>query len=604
MSSARGADQTPALTSREAFGELRSLLAAGPSAHGWDLICDLFDRLERGPEREQARRELVPYALIGLERWPERLRVAPPSWVRAVMDDAPTPAGLQLARVVVIDGETRRVEQLRRLADAPELEQAREVRLTSGAISGKALGALLERRGWLAGLEVSCHGKTESMLNTLLGRKGPSALERLALRGEALGAAALAQLPEAPLAQTLRALTLTTRHDAAEQLMRALCALPCAQRLESLDLSAAPLDDAALRIKLRSAPAASLRRLALRASWLAPESMAALGAWIGRCEGLEALVLAGGVWRGDATVSQIEALMPETLTRLAIELDEPEPGDPSGERWAQALPAGLRELTALCHHRDTTSAAVGAALGSRAAAGLTTLKLRGGALDADASEALPALTSLTLEQTQIEASAAAALAHRMGLPALRALHIRYAETSPDTLRALSEAPWWPRLEALTFNMAGYTSQLAPSPLAALPASLTALDLSDNALTAAHLDALLSSPAAANLRELRLDGCSLPAGSFIKLMEALPDMKALERLSLRRAFLVNREDLLALAGCSAAARLTRLTLGGVRRSAELHSALMSSPHLSLSAKDHMDDDEDSTMELWPLRGYDA
>lgn len=64
------------------FGDLRSLVHADPTPQSWIALCA---EVRRWPA-EQFHDEFKPYVLHALERWPDRLRVMPPDWIRHLIE--------------------------------------------------------------------------------------------------------------------------------------------------------------------------------------------------------------------------------------------------------------------------------------------------------------------------------------------------------------------------------------------------------------------------------------------------------------------------------------------------------------------------------------
>jgi hypothetical protein len=87
---------------RDTFGDLRSILQQPASEHAWNQLTHLLDRLNHSPERDRFTQETLPYVHGSLSTWPDELRVAPLSWLEAIMDgdDAQENPALALATTI------------------------------------------------------------------------------------------------------------------------------------------------------------------------------------------------------------------------------------------------------------------------------------------------------------------------------------------------------------------------------------------------------------------------------------------------------------------------------------------------------------------------
>lgn len=74
-------------TSRQRFGELRSLLQHAPSRTIWAQCCALAEQFE--PHLFE--QEILPYMLGRLRHWPDALRVVPRRWLVGMIEGEPLP---------------------------------------------------------------------------------------------------------------------------------------------------------------------------------------------------------------------------------------------------------------------------------------------------------------------------------------------------------------------------------------------------------------------------------------------------------------------------------------------------------------------------------
>jgi hypothetical protein len=573
---------------REVFGEIRSLLAAPPSAHAWELICDLFDRLEHSPERERVQQELIPYALASLARWPDHLRVAPQPWLDARMDGGVAPAGLQLARSLRFVGVSTRADRLSQLAQEQALSGIAAASFTEGTLSAKALGALLNGplRDQLRSLEIA-NSDQSALLGTLLGPKGPTALAHLSLLRHELTDLDISKLADAPFATTLRSLRLSANYRKANALSATL-SLPFIDQIESLELPEVYLNDGALEMINPEAAPCGMQRLELvSGGQLGASGGATLARWLARCERLVSLTLGSLLLNRESTPALLSAHLPAGIKRLDLDVslvaNEP-------QRWINALPAGLDAVVLRGGYSShDQSAHITAALRAPALAAATELTLTSGLLDAKVLRtlgvSLPRLRRIVLSNVGLSYAGIKTLASDMDLPALRALRLVSPSCGFSALAELRAARWWGQLESLSFVNSGVTgtAELTET-LRALPASLTELNLSHNALTAAQLRAMLESPAAASLRTLRLDACGLHAASRSVIFEALPNLKRLEVLELGGGGdSMTLDEAQRLTDTPGVERLSRLHLGSIKLPIKTQQHLLGSAALTLSAK---------------------
>jgi hypothetical protein len=573
---------------REVFGEIRSLLAAPPSKHIWDLICDLFDRLEHSPERERVQQELIPYALTSLTRWPDHLRVAPQPWLDARMDGGAAHAGLQLARSIDLVGVATRADRLKLLAQEPALGGITAARFTEGTLSAKALSALIDGplREQLRSLE-SANSDQSTHINALTGPKGPAALARLSLLRQEITDEDISKLARAPFASTLRELTLSSNHRNT-LVLSAILALPFIDNIEALELPEVYLSDAALaRIKPEAAPC-GMRRLSLvGGDQLGTSGGATLARWLARCERLESLTLGGLLLNMESTPALLGGRLPAGIKRLDLDVSlvarEP-------QRWINALPTGLDALVLRGGYDSHDQRAhITAALRAPALAEATELTLTSGLLDSKVLRtlgvSLPRLRRLVLSNVGLSGAGIKTLASDMDLPALRALRLVSPSCGFSALAELRAARWWGQLESLSFVNSGAAGKgELTEALRALPASLTELNLSHNMLTDEQLRAVLESPAAASLRTLRLEACGLHAASRSIIFEALPSLKRLEVLELGGGgdsmALDEAQRITATPGVE---RLSRLHVPTIKLPIKTQQHLLGSAALTLSAK---------------------
>lgn len=145
------------------FGDLRSIFAAKPSAQGWASLVALIDQAA-----VEQTRELVPYMLTHLERWPAPLLDAPLDWISRAIDGEPVPqlrliktfeASLlspheltELTAQGMLDGVTHlslrgcelTAEGLQRWLEAADQLRPHTLDLSELRLSDKALRALIE----------------------------------------------------------------------------------------------------------------------------------------------------------------------------------------------------------------------------------------------------------------------------------------------------------------------------------------------------------------------------------------------------------------------------------------------------------------------------
>lgn len=190
------------------FGDLRSIFAAKPSAQGWARIVALIDQAA-----VEQTRELIPYMLTHLERWPATLLEAPLDWISRAIDGEPVP---QLRLIKTFEASLLSPHELieltaRGLLDGVERLSLRGCELTAQDIQ-RWLDVAQELR--------------------------PQALDLSELR---LSDTALRALVEHPMADALKTLTIE-RHALSVRGVQYLANSPSLRGLEQLGLGHALLD--------------------------------------------------------------------------------------------------------------------------------------------------------------------------------------------------------------------------------------------------------------------------------------------------------------------------------------------------------------------------
>jgi hypothetical protein len=107
----------------DVFGELRSLLSQAPSEALWEQICALCDA-EVAHDAGRFEAEVLPYVSDGLLGWPDALRTAPQGWIDAISAAGAHPCGSLVRRIA------RQPAGDGRLLAAPCLAQVTELSLS------------------------------------------------------------------------------------------------------------------------------------------------------------------------------------------------------------------------------------------------------------------------------------------------------------------------------------------------------------------------------------------------------------------------------------------------------------------------------------------
>jgi uncharacterized protein (TIGR02996 family) len=197
------------------------------------------------------------------------------------------------------------------------------------------------------------------------------------------------------------------------------------------------------------------------------------------------------------------------------------------------------------------------------------------------SPLLGRLASLDLSYTRIGPAGLAGLAALAGSAhagALVDLDLSSNSIHARALRALVESPYLGRLRTLRLSACQLGRSGSLAPLRSWPAdrALEHLDLCNNDLTDAHLQALGGSPVLATLRTLELSGWKASAAGLRALTRGLPG-PGLRRLWLRDVP-VGDEGAGVLADCPALAELRELNLAAAGVGPDGALRLACSPHL--------------------------
>jgi hypothetical protein len=576
-----------AADAREVFGDVRSILQQAPSAHGWALLCDRIDRMD--PER--ANHEAIPYALRGLDGWPDTLRVSPNVWTDSIAAGA-LPAGAELTRALTLDGKALNTQRAANLARWAEQAPIARLRIQGGSVSYKALMALLNNASWpaLRALECDCELPPATFTALKIGAQH-LAIEALSLRGvpseyASASVEEVTALAKSPIVRGLRTLRLGISAQRSEPLV-ALRDAPWWWQLEELELRAYVLQPEQQRallgrgedpgwerlhtLKLGNFPATNTR--AVEFADIA-QRMPAL-----RTLGIHLLPVEP-IWR------ILNAPWPALDTVVLERIPSDDPASIKGfTGWE--LPT-LRHLdlqfTSFGDIR-TSHGAPHAILSSPAASALETLVLRGGYMD-DARlpivcAHLPAtLTALTIAQNDLGPEGARSLATRP-LPALRSLSLHNISSPREGMDALYAASWWPQLEHLALHSAREVRSLETM-AGRLPPGLKTLSLHGSLQSEELLLALLKGGLPATLESLTLSQCSMSSKGLKALCDQLPALPRLHTLDLRDNTM-NHKAILPLLSSPQLAQLAILELDGNRLGFQGKKLIMDSPTVPLYTK---------------------
>ncbi|CAN0536707.1 unnamed protein product, partial [Laminaria digitata] len=212
------------------FGELRSLLAGEFEIASWDRICVLVERWDR----DELAHGVLAYITSHLERWPDRLRLAPTGWVRRKLAGVnvaqwPMVRGLSCAGMVLGHALCERITEdllspkvhilsarsahigyleMQSLLDAPTVSNLTALDLTHTPLDNDTMLAIassqkLERLEELSlgGCKIGNDG-----LSTLATATNLPALKTLDLQDSRIGLFALKAMGLAPFAAQLRTL--------------------------------------------------------------------------------------------------------------------------------------------------------------------------------------------------------------------------------------------------------------------------------------------------------------------------------------------------------------------------------------------------------------
>jgi hypothetical protein len=541
---------------RDVFGDLRSLLQAAPSEHAWDVLCDMFGRLERSPERERVQQEFIPYAESCLATWPTTLRVAPMPWLREVMDGRDAPLGLQLARVLRLDTDVARVANARNLAKCAQLAQIERLDLSPCAASASALNHLL------SGAFVP------ALRHLALRHDAPAAAldhsPELRLTSAALYAEQLildAPSQDATLSQ-LTELELATQSTAVPQAKWvALLHAPWFNELERLTLMNIPPDELWAELRRADAPPPGLRALHITLP-NSRDARAHAARWVARCPQLDALTLRLRSPMVEADERAWCALALPALRALTLKVES---GTLDNAPRRLLAASWVRELEQLSLHNLDI---VGFDLGDMVARFHAAQRLD-----------LHSITSLMLGER---------FAQRLDETQVRHLTLSRCDANLSLMEPLSHSARWAHLRTLSFthNRVDYEQRADMGWAARLPEGMEVLELQGDHSVQELLPDLLRSPAAATLRSLSLVRCGLDATSMAALAEALPSMKRLERLDLSGNHHLNERAIHHLLESQHLSQLSRLSLHYTYLGVRARTMLMTAPDIQLAAKAHM------------------
>ena len=583
------------------FGELRSLLHAGPSEHGWWRLCDALDAAVRQTEQARVASQLMPYVVSSLSAWPESICVAPQAWVQEILDGREAAPGLGAAKTLIVEGALARVDAIKRLAQCEALRSVRRVVVRGeDKMSGTALGTLLD--GVFGGSlrELELEGQSSATIPAALfkGRVHPS-LSALSVQTKHLTHPKLDAADVERACSALKRLRLRGRM--ADGTHPGWLEAPWIQGLEALAL--VDLDRLTVeRLPRASALApASLRELDLGAVWDGWTS--SLYGWLDSCERLEELrcgpsalenlgAVAPGVRR--LTLAQHQAQLSIDQQTLSAWRRAPLLGLEALSLQSQRVWWGMElhqgRLLGL-HSLMAASWARGISRLSLQDMMMTTMDLHD--IFAHDAEPLARLSALHMEniswwaEEQRRPRALEGLAQAW-LPSLRELTLSRSGVDHAVLdHVAATASWWDgvrRLSIKDVSTPGQADWRAAPWFEALPADLEHLDLcSVHEPMEALLTGLACSRAAASLRSLRLESCGLKGEGVAQLVQVLPALPKLERLDLSGSNSISMRAAHQLVAAPQLGQLSELKLHRSFLGKRATQAFLAAPQLSMSAR---------------------
>lgn len=524
-----GADPTVAdvTTFRRVTG--LDTLAAKSSPEHWTAIIAHLERTPAGPQRERE----IALAERLLEAWPDRLRVAPLPWWRALTRGEPVPQWRLVRRLDLsfggVDDET--MEAIARL---PALGTLSILELSDNAIGNVGLRALAAspyvtrlKELSLARNEIGAAGTELLAASTYL-----VALERLDLSDNAIGMRGAAALAQATALERLRSLDVSA-NDIRDAGFASLVASPVLQRLERLIAGSNRIGGVAGSNLAASQLLGRLRELDLRHNRLGPAGAAALAA--ARDAGrLERLVLAENGLGREGTAAVVSS--PNLLSLRHLDLSDNAVGSAGAVALAHA--PGLSRLQSF--------ELAGCELGD---AGLAVLAL---------SPYLGGLSSLGLARNAIGPHGIAVLAAAPRQSALARLDLAANPVGPEGVQILAQAPSLRGLGELDLTSCG----IGPAGFASIIGSavldgLAHLAVGNNGIGAEGLSAAASLPGLERLRTLRLADNGVGRNGAYVLVQS-PYVAALAELDLAKNGLGD-EGLVAIAESQALVGLRTLVV---------------------------------------------
>jgi len=219
------------------FGEVRSLMQHAPHPTVWERLCAMLERVEL----ELLEREILPYVLGHLERWDDRLRVAPARWVDELMKGR-LKSWMKIARVASFGGKWL------------------------GPNSVKPVGAMMAELD-IRTLDLSGANITDDTLCALAKEPFLQSIRAFRLSRNRLGVRGLQAFVASPFLQNLERLDLGDNGIGRAHL-EVLSQAQNMPRLEDVRLDRAEIDDAGIRHILDASWAPRLRTFTLKMSEL------------------------------------------------------------------------------------------------------------------------------------------------------------------------------------------------------------------------------------------------------------------------------------------------------------------------------------------------
>lgn len=311
------------------FGDVRALVQSQPSQQAWWWLSTLLDRW---PDHNERRDVVVPYVQQSIAHWPERIRIAPWSWLGQVIEGQHSDC-FGLARHVHADKRVYRYA-VKRLLWRKEMLHIRQITLSDNDLDARVMNRVMlaPSMQMLSGLVIEQQRLRSTTLEALQHLERCRSLRAFGLSQVGLTAMNINTLRRsASMLLRLHDLSLSRNLIGPEGFAHFLSFGPWTS-LQTLNIANCHLDDDGLFTLCHTSRLPALTSLDISGNGLGDlDGLRALGQ-SSLVDQLSTLHLGVNFWRARALALELREWSPKQLTTLSVPSVGFGPGDMS--LWA------------------------------------------------------------------------------------------------------------------------------------------------------------------------------------------------------------------------------------------------------------------------------